>query len=84
MEGKGNNLVHQEYFSISDLAKYSGISQRTLWDLLKDSINPIPHFRIGAAGRIVRVKKSEFDEWIQTQKVGDPQLIDQIVDEVLK
>ena len=77
-------MVEKEYFSIRDLAKYSGISQRTLWDLLKDSINPIPHFRIGAAGRIVRVKKSEFDEWMQTHKAGDPQIIDQIVDEILK
>ena len=77
-------MIEKEYFSISDLSKYSGISQRTLWDLLKDSNNPIPHFRIGAAGRIVRVKKSEFDEWMQTQKSDDPQLIDQIIDEFLK
>jgi excisionase family DNA binding protein len=77
-------MVEKAYFSIRELSEYSGISHRTLWDLLKDSLNPIPHFRIGSAGRIVRVKKSEFDEWMQTQKPGDPQLIDQIVDEILK
>ncbi len=77
-------MIEKEYFSICELSKYSGISQRTLWDLLKDSINQIPHFRVGTAGRIVKVKKSEFDRWMQTQKSGDPQLIDQIVDEILK
>jgi excisionase family DNA binding protein len=77
-------MIKKEYFSIRELSEYSGISQRTLWDLLKDSLNPIPHFRIGVAGKIVRVKKSEFDEWMQTQKSGDPQLIDQIVDAILK
>jgi excisionase family DNA binding protein len=77
-------MIEKEYFSIRELSEYSGISQRTLWDFLKDSINPIPHFRVGSAGRIVRVKKSEFDLWMQTQKSSDPQIIDQIVDEILK
>jgi len=84
MSDKKNNLVQREYFSIPELSEYSGISQRTLWDLLKDPVNPIPHFRIGSAGRIVRVKKSEFDRWMQTQKSGDPQIIDQIVNDILK
>ena len=83
MEGKGNNLVHREYFSIRELSEYSGISQRTLWDLLKDSINPIPHFRVGSAGRIVRVKKSEFDQWMQTQRSMNIEWIDQVVGEIL-
>jgi excisionase family DNA binding protein len=77
-------MVTREYFKVSELAEYSGISDRTLWDLLKDPVNPIPHYRIGAAGRIVRVKKSEFDEWMQTQKSGEFDLVDQIVDEILK
>jgi excisionase family DNA binding protein len=83
-EKKTKLKIQKGYFSISELEEYSGISQRTLWDLLKDPINPIPHFRVGAAGRIVRVKKSEFDQWMLTQKSGDPQFIDQIVDEILK
>ncbi len=76
-------MIEKEYFSVRELSEYTGISQRTLWDLLKDSINPIPYFRIGAAGRIVRVKKSEFDQWMQTQKSSDINLINRIVDEVL-
>ena len=76
-------MIKKEYLSILELSEYSGISQRTLWDLLKDPVNPIPHFRVGSAGRIVRVKRSEFDQWMQTQKSNDIKLIDQIVDEIL-
>ena len=76
-------MIKKEYFSILELSKYSGISQRTLWDLLKDPVNPIPHFRVGSAGRIVRVKRSEFDQWMQTQKPSDINLINRIVDEIL-
>ncbi len=77
-------MVKKEYFKVSELAEYSGISDRTLWDLLKDPVNPIPHYRIGATGRIVRIKKSEFDQWMQTQRSSDIAWIDQIVDEISK
>ena len=77
------DMIKKEYFSIIELSEYSGISQRTLWDLLKDPVNPIPHFRVGSAGRIVRVKRSEFDQWMQTQKSSDINLIDRIVGEIL-
>jgi excisionase family DNA binding protein len=83
MKGKKNSLVRREYFSIAELSEYSGVSQRTLWDLLKDPVNPVPHFRIGPAGRIVRVKKSEFDQWMLTQKSCSVDRIDRIVDEIL-
>jgi excisionase family DNA binding protein len=74
--------IQKEYFNIAELSKYSGISQRTLWDLLKDPANPIPHFRVGSAGRIVRVKRSEFDRWMETQRPSDIAWVDQIVDEI--
>ena len=83
MSEKKNNLVQREYLSIRDLSEYTGVSQRTLWDLLKNPVNPIPHFRIGSAGRIVRVKRSEFNQWMQTQKPREINMIDQIVDEIL-
>ena len=76
-------MIEKEYLSIRELSEYTGISQRTLWDLLKDPVNPIPHFRIGSAGRIVRVKKSEFDQWMLTQRSCNVDRIDQIVDEIL-
>jgi excisionase family DNA binding protein len=62
--------VEREYLKVSELAQYAGISVRTLWDLLKDPVNPIAHYRIGAAGRIVRIKRSEFDQWMREQKAS--------------
>lgn len=75
--------VAREYLKVSELAQYTGISDRTLWDLLKDPVNPIPHYRVGAAGRIVRIKKSEFDEWMRNQKVRDVSLVDDVLEGML-
>lgn len=74
--------VQKGYLSVSELEEYSGISRRTLWDLLKDPVNPIPHFRIGSAGRIVRVSKDEFNQWMQNQRGKQNSEIDRIVDEI--
>lgn len=74
----------REYFKISELAEYAGISERTLWDLLKDPVNPIPHFRVGAAGRIVRIKKSDFDHWMREQMVSENSFVDDVLVEILK
>jgi excisionase family DNA binding protein len=76
--------VEREYLKISELAQYAGISDRTLWDLLKDPVNPIPHYRVGAAGRIVRIKKSEFDEWMRNQRVREGSLIDEVLEGIFE
>lgn len=76
--------VAKEYFKVSELAEYVGISDRTLWDLLKDPVNPIPHYRIGAAGRIVRIKRSEFDQWMHEQKVCVRSLVDEALEGIFK
>ena len=77
-------MVTREYFKVSELAEYSGISDRTLWDLLKDPVNPIPHYRIGAAKRIVRIKKSEFDQWMQKQMIHEGSLVDDVLEELFE
>jgi excisionase family DNA binding protein len=77
-------MVAREYFKVSELAKYSGISDRTLWDLLKDPVNPIPHYRIGAAKRIVRIKKSEFDQWMQKQMIRESSLVEDVLEELFE
>ena len=77
-------MVQKEYFKVSELAEYAGISERTLWDLLKDPVNPIPHFRVGTAGRIVRVKKTDFDQWMRDQMVHENHLVDDVLGEILK
>ena len=76
--------IAREYFTVAELSEYAGISQRTLRDLLKDPVNPIPHFRVGAAGRLVRVKRSEFDEWMDSQKAVPGNEIDDLVAALLK
>lgn len=78
------STVEREYLKVSELAQYAGISDRTLWDLLKDPVNPIPHYRVGPAGRIVRIKKSEFDEWIRSQKVREANLVDDVLKGLLE
>ncbi len=83
MNDNNKKRVRREYFSVAELSAYSGISERTLWDYLKNPVNSIPHFRVGSAGRIVRVKRSEFDRWMQSHKASNINDIDQIVDEVL-
>ena len=76
--------MEREYLKVSELAQYAGISDRTLWELLKDPVNPIPHYRVGAAGRIVRIKKSEFDEWMRNQKVREASLVDDVLEGILE
>lgn len=77
-------MVAREYFKVSELAEYSGISDRTLWDLIKDPVNPIPHYRIGTTKRIVRIKKSEFDQWMQKQMIRDSSLVDDVLEELFE
>ncbi|MBF0227425.1 MAG: helix-turn-helix domain-containing protein [Desulfobacterales bacterium] len=74
-------IVETGYFNVKELSKYSGISQRTLRYLMKSSINPIPPFRIG--GRLLRIKKTEFDNWMGNYKVKDSIDVDAIVNEIL-
>lgn len=72
----------KEYYKIPELSDYTGISKRTLYDLIKSPVNPIPHYRIGSSGRILRVKKSEFDDWMRSQKASRSSLIDDIVKDI--
>ena len=83
MMGK-ENRVGKEYLTVTETSDYCGISPRTLWDLLKDTVNPIPFYRVGTAGRIIRIKKSEFDEWMNSQRAGQNNELDAIISEVLK
>jgi excisionase family DNA binding protein len=79
---KRTSKIDCEYFSVKDLAAYSGISERTLWGLIRQITNPIPNFRIG---RLVRVKRAEFDNWMEkTCRNDTAQKMEQIVDEITR
>ncbi len=76
--------VMREYYSISNLSEYTGISGRTLRDLLHCPSNPIPHYRIGSTGRILRIKKAEFDDWMMSQRATNENGIDALLESVMK
>jgi lambda repressor-like predicted transcriptional regulator len=48
------------YLGLRALARYSGLSVRTLRGYLHDPARPLPHYRIG--GKIL-VRPCEFDAW---------------------
>ncbi len=75
--------VTREYLSIKELAVYSGISERSLRYYLKDPVNPIPHHRFGRGGKLIKVKRSDFDKWADSQRGDCGNLVDNIVNEVL-
>ena len=77
-------MVQKEYLKVAELAEYTGISERTLWSLLKDPVNPIPHYRIGAARVIVRVKKTDFDQWMREQVIRNNSLVDDVLGDILE
>jgi len=69
------------YLSMKALARYSGLSVRTLRGYLKHPACPLPHFHVG--GKIL-VKQSEFDTWIAAFRVSVAAHVDDIVADVLK
>jgi len=57
------------YLSLKGLAGYASLSRRTLQDLVNDTSDPIPSFRVG--GKIL-VRKSEFDKWLARRRNRKP------------
>jgi excisionase family DNA binding protein len=49
------------YLSLKGLAGYASLSRRTLQDLVNDSQDPLPSYRVG--GKIL-VRRSDFDRWM--------------------
>jgi excisionase family DNA binding protein len=72
------------YMDICTLSSYSGISARKLKDLIKDPEYPLPAYKVKGS---IRIKKSEFEEWMKKYKVltsEGPERIDLIVSDVIK
>jgi excisionase family DNA binding protein len=57
------------FFSLKGLADYASLSRRTLQDLINDTSDPLPSFRVG--GKIL-VRKSEFDCWVARRRNRKP------------
>jgi excisionase family DNA binding protein len=69
------------YLTLRALAKYSGLSVRTLRNHLTNASSPLPHYRIG--GKLL-IRRSDFDEWAMRFRVNVPGNVDAILDDVLK
>lgn len=54
-------VVEEEYLTLQALARYSGLSVRTLRSRLVDLMHPLPHYRV--VGRIL-VRRCDFDAWL--------------------
>jgi hypothetical protein len=61
--------VVRGYLKLRDLARYSGLSVRTLRQWLNDPENPLPCYRVGG---VMLVKLVEFERWIEVfRRDGD-------------
>ena len=81
---KNKSTLLTEYLSLSELAIYASASRNTLKKWLRDF--NMPHYRIG---RCIRVRKSEFDVWVEqfrngTSKPDLDTLWNQVMKEVQK
>ena len=60
-------MNQDRYMDLKDLADYLPLSERNIRSRLKE----IPHFRVGNK---LLFKKSEIDDWMQTQRVQNNEL----------
>jgi excisionase family DNA binding protein len=67
-----------EYLSLAELAQYCSVAKKTLNKWLR---NGMPYYRVG---RLVRVKRSEFDAWMKQFRSGTSKNLDSIWDQVMK
>jgi excisionase family DNA binding protein len=70
--------VSTEYLSLAELAQYCSVGKKTLNKWLR---NGMPYYRVG---RLVRVRRSEFDAWMKQFRRGTFQDLDAILEQVMK
>jgi len=56
------------FLRLTELARYTSLSVRTLQRFIADTVHPLPVHRF--AGRTVLVKRSEFDRWAREREQG--------------
>ena len=69
------------YLPLAALARYSGLSVRTLRGYLVHPCHQLPHFRVG--GKIL-VRRSDFDTWADQFRVAHPDVVKGLVEDALK
>jgi hypothetical protein len=68
------------YLPLRALAKYSGLSVRSLRSHLTGRAHPLPHYRIG--GKIL-VRRSDYDAWVTQFRANVAPTVDHVVDDLL-
>ena len=71
-------MIEPEYLGLDELACYCSVSKKTLRKWLRRGM---PHFKVG---RLVRVRKGEFDAWLRHFRSGTSKDLDAILDQVMK
>ena len=77
--------VEDHYMSLKALARYSGLSVRTLRAHIADPMHPLPCYRPSGhgAGKVL-VRRSEFDRWMGRYRVEGDAALDAIVRDVVR
>jgi hypothetical protein len=70
--------LKDQYFDLKGLAAYSALGVGTLRDHIRES--RLPCFKV--KGKIL-VKRSEFDRWMETQRMDVEPTVDRIVNDVI-
>lgn len=71
-------MVTREYLSLAELTIYASVSKNTLKQWLKGGM---PHYRVN---RCIRVRVSEFNQWMSRFRFGAPQDLEATFDQVMK
>ncbi len=73
-------MLDDPFLGLSELAKYSNLSVRTLARHIGDAKHPLPTYKV--RGKIL-VRRSEFDRWIESFRRRPHQAMPRLVDDVL-
>jgi hypothetical protein len=74
-------VIQKDYFTLPELAAYSGLGIRFLREALKDPEHPLPHFRLN--NKTILVSRLEFSEWLERFRANNHDSLNQIVDQVM-
>jgi hypothetical protein len=77
----GTAEISDAYLPLKKLARYSGLSVRTLRTWLKHRATPLPHYRIG--GKLL-IRRSDYDLWVSQFRARAATDVDHVVDDVLR
>ena len=61
----------KNFLTVAEAANFAGISRRSVYNFLSDPVRPLPHYRLGSSGRVVRIKIEDLNRWLENFRVGN-------------